>query len=152
MILLSLMKRLAIIIPVFAVSWQIFLEHARFLLMLHQHPEPEEPNACFLARYRPKNCRFSVHGRNLHLKIKPEVTGWNIFRYFFIRFAGILKSATMNRKLSGRYAATWYGAARALRWWSIWSMLLIVRWSYCHIKMKAFLISEIKACRISVLH
>ena len=28
---------------------------------------------------------------------------------------GILKSATMNRKLSGRYAATWYGAARALR-------------------------------------
>ena len=46
---------------------EFFLEHARFLLMLHQQPEPEEPNACFLARYRPKNCRFSVHGRNLHL-------------------------------------------------------------------------------------
>mgnify|MGYP002088548499 CR=1 FL=1 len=46
---------------------EFFLEHARFLLMLHQQPESEEPNACFLARYRPKNCRFSVHGRNLHL-------------------------------------------------------------------------------------
>ena len=46
---------------------EFFLEHARFLLMLHQQPEPEESNTCFLARYRPKNCRFSVHGRNLHL-------------------------------------------------------------------------------------
>ena len=46
---------------------EFFLEHARFLLMLHQQPESEEPNACFLARYRPKNCRFSVPGRNLHL-------------------------------------------------------------------------------------
>lgn len=37
---------------------------------------------------------------------------WNIMQ---ISAYGILKSATMNRKLSGRYAATWCGAARALR-------------------------------------
>ena len=31
---------------------------------------------------------------------------------------GILKSATMNRKHSGHYAATWYGAVRGLKCWS----------------------------------
>lgn len=43
----------------------------------------------------------------------------NFYRNFIgiskISAYGILKSATMNRKLSGRYVATWYGAARVLR-------------------------------------
>jgi hypothetical protein len=50
----------------------------------------------------------------------PDIrSGMESYRKFIgiskISAYGILKSATMNRKLSGRYAATWYGAARALR-------------------------------------
>lgn len=32
--------------------------------MLHQQPEPEEPNACFLVRYRLKNCSIMLSSIN----------------------------------------------------------------------------------------
>ena len=42
-------------------------KHGRRLSIEDDFTLSDEPNACFLVRYRPKNCRFSVHGRNLHL-------------------------------------------------------------------------------------
>lgn len=83
--------------------------------MLHQQHEPVEPSACFSAPYPLKDCSLFVYDRKLHLQVKLEMTIYNISRYICIHFAGILKSATMNRRLFGHYAATWYAVARELR-------------------------------------
>lgn len=152
MILPFPMKRLAIITPVCVVYRQIFSEHAKFSLVLHQRSEPLESNFCFSILYRLKNCRCSVHDRSRDLQIIPEVTEWNVFHYFYIHSVGISKSTTISWKLSNRYAAIWYESARTLKWWLIWLTLRIVPWSYCHIWMNAVLITIIKSCKNSSLH
>ncbi len=45
--------------------------------------------------------------------------GTNTFHCCYIRYAGILKQATMNRKRSGLFVTIWCEAAKGLKCWSI---------------------------------
>ena len=85
-------------------------------------------NDCFSVLCSRKICRFSVHGRKKHHWTRPEVTVWNTFHCCYIRYAGILKQTTMNRKRSSFFVTIWCEATKGLKCWSIWLTSVIVPW------------------------
>jgi len=87
----------------------------------------------------------------LHLH-RPEVTVWNTFHCCYIRFARILKQATMNRKRSGLFVTIWREAAKGLKCWSIWLTSVTVPWRLCPIRTNIFLNTVQKAYRSFVLN
>ena len=101
------------------------------------------------ALFFQKICRFSVPDRKKIHWSRLEVTVWNTFHCCFIRFTGILKRATMNRKHSGLFVAIWCEAAKELKCWSIWSALVIVPWKFCLSERTFFWVPHKKRTRVS---
>ena len=93
-----------------------------------------------------------VCGRKKHHWTRPEVTVWNTFHCCYIRFAGILKQATMNRKRSGLFVTIWCEAAKGLKCLSIWLTSVTVPWKFCPIRTNIFLSTVQKAYRSFVLN
>ena len=93
-----------------------------------------------------------VCGRKKHHWTRPEVTVWNTFHCCYIRYAGILKQATMNRKRSGLFVTIWCEAAKGLKCWSIWLTSVTVPWRFCPIRTNIFLSTVQKAYRSFVLN
>ena len=110
-------KRSGIIIPVSVGFWLRSSETGKSLPMSQPLKKNMVQNDCFSVPFSRKICRFSVHGRKKHHWTRPEVTVWNTFHCCYIRYAGILKQATMSRKPSGHFAGIWYEAARVLKCW-----------------------------------
>ena len=146
------MKRLVIIIPVSAGFSLRSLAIGKSLPMSLPQKKNMVQNDCFSVPFSRKICRFSVHSRKKHHWTRPEVTVWNTFHCCYIRYAGILKQATMNRKRSGLFVTIWCEAAKGLKCWSIWSISVTVPWRFCPIRTNIFLSTVQKAYRSFVLN
>ena len=146
------MKRLVIIISVSAGFSLRSLAIGKSLPMSLPQKKNMVQNDCFSVPFSRKICRFSVHGRKKHHWTRPEVTVWNTFHCCYIRYAGILKQATMNRKRSGLFVTIWCEAAKGLKCWSIWLTSVTVPWRFCPIRTNIFLSTVQKAYRSFVLN
>ena len=140
-------KRSGIIIPVSVGFWLRSSETGKSLPMSLPQKKNMVQNDCFSVPFSRKICRFSVHGRKKHHWTRPEVTVWNTFHCCYIRYAGILKQATMNRKRSGLFVTIWCEAAKGLKYWSIWSISVTVPWRFCLIRTNIFLNTAQKVCK-----
>ena len=151
-ILLFPMKRSEITISEHTVWSPTFLDVGKFRLVWPLLKKNTVQNACFSAPFSRKICRFSVHGRKKHHWTRLEVTVWNTFHCCYIRYAGILKQATMNRKRSGLFVTIWCEAAKGLKCLSIWLTSVTVPWRFCPIRTNIFLSTVQKAYRSFVLN